>query len=51
MKKFVYALPNFLQPKQDKFGMVMYISENGIIWNTYFETKVIAITTVSSVKE
>ena len=31
MKKLVYALPEFMQPKQDLFGMVLNIDENGEI--------------------
>ena len=31
LKKLAYAVPNFLQPKQDKFGMVVNISNKGEI--------------------
>ena len=31
MKKFVYGLPSFLQPKAEKFGMVMNVSQGGAI--------------------
>ena len=51
MKKFVYGLPNWLQPKEDKFGMVMHISDNGKILNTYFDTTGIAMPEAGSVKE
>lgn len=51
MKKFVYGLPNWLQPKQDKFGMVMHISENGTILNTFFDSTGIVMPEAGSVKE
>jgi hypothetical protein len=51
MKNFVFSLPNFLQPKQDKFGMGMHISENGTILNTYFDSKGITMPEAGSVKE
>lgn len=51
MKKIVYGLPNFLQPKQDKFGMVMHISENGTILNAFFDSTGIAMPEAGSVKE
>ena len=31
MKKFVYGLPEFLQPKQDQYGIILNISEQGKI--------------------
>lgn len=51
MKKFVYGLPKWLQPKEDKFGMVMHLSENGEILNTLFDTTGIAMPEAGSVKE
>jgi hypothetical protein len=51
MKKFVYGLPNWLQPKEDKFGMVMHISENGTILNTFFDSTGIIMPEAGSVKE
>jgi sugar lactone lactonase YvrE len=51
MKKFVYGLPKCLQPKEDKFGMVMHISENGVILNTFFDTTGISMPEAGSVKE
>lgn len=51
MKKVVYNLPNWLQPKQDKFGMVMHISENGTILNTFFDSTGIVMPEAGSVKE
>ena len=37
MKKLVYALPNFLQPKAELFGMILRLSEDGQILNAYFD--------------
>jgi len=51
MKKLVYSLPNFMQPKQDKFGMVMHIDENGKILNTFFDTTGKFMPEAGSVKE
>ncbi|MFN0048839.1 MAG: SMP-30/gluconolactonase/LRE family protein [Cytophagales bacterium] len=51
MKKFVNALPNWLQPKQDKFGMVMNISESGKILNTLFDPTGIEMPEAGAVKE
>jgi sugar lactone lactonase YvrE len=51
MKKFVYALPKCLQPEEDKFGMVMHLSENGTILNTFFDSTGIVMPEAGSVKE
>jgi sugar lactone lactonase YvrE len=51
MKKFVYALPNFLQPKAEKFGMVMNISKEGKILQSLFDTKGITLPEAGAVKE
>lgn len=51
MKKLVYALPNFLQPKAEKFGMVMNISQDGKILRTLFDTKGIVMPEAGAVKE
>jgi sugar lactone lactonase YvrE len=51
MKKLVYGLPKWLQPKEDKFGMVMHLSENGKILNTYFDTTGMEMPEAGSVKE
>jgi len=37
MKKFVYALPNWLQPKPELFGMILRLSEDGQILKAYFD--------------
>ncbi|WP_353483996.1 SMP-30/gluconolactonase/LRE family protein [Haliscomenobacter sp.] len=51
MKKFVYALPNFLQPKADKFGMVMHVSPEGKILQTFFDTTGNTMPEAGAVKE
>lgn len=38
MKKFVYALPNFMQPKAELFGMILNISPEGKILRALFDT-------------
>ncbi|WP_428660349.1 SMP-30/gluconolactonase/LRE family protein [Runella sp.] len=50
-KKLVYALPNFIQPKQEKFGMVMNISTDGKILQSLFDTKGIIMPEAGAVKE
>lgn len=37
MKKFVYGLPSFLQPKQELFGIILNISPEGIVINAFFD--------------
>ena len=51
MKKFVYALPSFLQPKQERFGMIMNLSEDGEILNTLFDPSGEVIPEAGAVKE
>lgn len=51
MKKFVYGLPNFLQPKAEKFGMVMNISADGKILETLFDPTGTTLPEAGAVKE
>lgn len=51
MKKFVYALPGFLQPKPVKFGMVIRISEKGEVLESLFDPSGEKIPEAGSVKE
>ena len=51
MKKLVYSLPIWLQPQQDKFGMVMHISESGEILNSFFDPTGNELPEAGSVKE
>ena len=50
-KKLIYGLPLWLQPKQEPFGMVMHISENGEILKTYYDTTGKLVSEASSVEE
>ncbi len=51
MKKLVYALPNFMQPKADKFAMVMNVSPEGKILQTLFDTTGSTMPEAGAVKE
>ncbi len=51
MKQFVYALPNFLQPKAEKFAMVMNISEEGKILQSLFDPTGATLAEAGAVKE
>jgi len=51
MKKVVYGIPLWLQPKQESFGMIMHISENGKILKTYYDTTGKFVSEASSIEE
>lgn len=51
MKRFVYALPGFMQPKQEKYGMVLNISDDGAILSTLFDTSGEVVPEAGAVKE
>jgi sugar lactone lactonase YvrE len=51
MKKLVYALPEFMQPKAELFGMVMNISEKGEILRTLYDPSGEIIPEAGAVKE
>ncbi len=51
LKKIIYAIPLWLQPKQEPFGMVMHISENGEILKTYYDTTGKYVSEASSIEE
>ncbi len=51
LKKLLYGLPSFLQPSAEKFGMIMNISSEGAIINTYFDTKGMVMPEAGAVKE
>ncbi|MFT5747020.1 MAG: sugar lactone lactonase YvrE [Paraglaciecola sp.] len=51
MKKLVYGLPSFVQPKAKKFGMILEISENGKIIQTLFDTSGESVMEAGAVKE
>ena len=51
MKKLVYSLPEFMQPKAETFGMVMNISEEGEIIESLFDTNGTVLPEAGAVKE
>ncbi|MFT5820655.1 MAG: sugar lactone lactonase YvrE [Crocinitomix sp.] len=51
MKKFVYGLPEFMQPKAELFGMVMNISTEGEIIETLYDTEGAILSEAGAVKE
>jgi len=51
MKKLVYGLPEFMQPKAERFGMVMNISKDGEIIETLYDSKGIILPETGAVKE
>ena len=51
MKKLVYPLPDFIQPKAEKFGMVMNISPDGKILQALFDTTGRIMPEAGAVKE
>jgi hypothetical protein len=51
VKKLIYGIPLWLQPKQEPFGMIMHISENGDILATYYDTTGKFVSEASSIEE
>ena len=51
MKKFIYSLPEFMQPKAETFGMVMNISKEGKIIESLFDTNGTVLPEAGAVKE
>lgn len=51
LKKFIYGIPLWLQPKQEPFGMIMHVSENGEILKTYYDTTGEFVSEASSIEE
>ncbi len=51
MKKFVYGLPSFVQPKAEKFGMILEISEAGLIVQALFDPSGNFVMEAGAVKE
>lgn len=51
LKKLIYGIPLWLQPKQEPFGMIMHISENGEILKTYYDTTGKFVSEASSIEE
>ncbi|OEJ98915.1 hypothetical protein A8C32_06920 [Flavivirga aquatica] len=51
VKKLISGIPLWLQPKQEPFGMIMHISENGAILKTYYDTTGKFVSEASSIEE
>jgi len=51
MKKFAYGLPEFMQPKAERSGMVMNVSIDGEIIETLFDTNGTILPEAGAVKE
>jgi sugar lactone lactonase YvrE len=51
MKRVVYGLPSFVQPKAEKFGMILEISEEGEIVQALFDTSGESVMEAGAVKE
>ncbi|MBD0404066.1 SMP-30/gluconolactonase/LRE family protein [Flammeovirga sp. EKP202] len=51
MKKFIFGVPLWLQPKQEAFGMIMHLSAKGEILKTYYDTSGKVVSEASSIKE
>lgn len=51
LKKFVYALPIWLQPKQESYGMIMHLSSEGEILKSYYDTTGKKVSEASSIEE
>lgn len=51
MKKIIYGIPLWLQPKQEAFGMIMLISNDGEIVKTYYDTSGKKVSEASSIEE
>jgi sugar lactone lactonase YvrE len=51
MKKFVYALPDFLQPKQELFGMILNISHDGKVVEALYDSTGNFVPEAGTVKE
>jgi sugar lactone lactonase YvrE len=51
MKKLIFAIPLWLQPKQEPFGMIMHLSKDGKILKTYYDTTGKIVSEASSVEE
>jgi hypothetical protein len=51
MKKIIFAIPLWMQPKQEPFGMIMHLSKDGEILKTYYDTSGKIVSEASSVEE
>ncbi|MFT5723200.1 MAG: sugar lactone lactonase YvrE [Bacteroidia bacterium] len=51
LKKLIYGLPEFMQPKAEPFGMVINVSKDGEILKTLFDTHGSILPEAGAVKE
>jgi sugar lactone lactonase YvrE len=51
LKQFVYALPIWMQPKQEKYGMIMHISAEGEVLQTYHDPTGEHVSEAASIEE
>lgn len=51
LKKFVYGIPLWMQPKQEAFGMIMHLSQEGKILQTYYDPTGKKVSEASSIEE
>lgn len=51
IKKLVYGLPLWLQPKVVPFGMIMHLNNNGEVLKTYYDTTGKFVSEASSIEE
>ncbi len=51
MKKFVFGLPRFVQPKAEKFGMVLEVSAKGQIVKALFDTNGQIVSEAGAIEE
>jgi sugar lactone lactonase YvrE len=51
LKQIVFALPLWMQPKQEKFGMIMHLSAKGEVIKTYYDPTGEAVSEAASIEE
>ena len=51
LKQLVYALPLWMQPKQEKYGMIMHISAEGEVLQTYHDPTGQHVSEAASIEE
>lgn len=51
MKKLIYSIPLWLQPKQEHYGMIMHISKEGKVLKTYYDPTGKHVSEASSIEE
>ena len=51
LKKFIFSIPDWMQPKQVPYGMILNVSETGKIIKAYFDTTGDYVSEASSIEE